>query len=168
MLFRSALAMLLLLTACPAFAEEWKADPPGVWRKMTWEDETTTSKCIGKLISPICAVETKEAGLVRERNDLFAMAVDGSEGRTFIRSHTGYTNVWMSYRLSRIKKVIRREPIDLLGIDATPGDYLIDVRDRQCYHNSGYCGEDIGPPTTHLVRKIGDEWRIITWNTPRW
>ena len=35
-----------------------RPDPKGTWRKITWDDATTTSKCIGDLSTPLCALET--------------------------------------------------------------------------------------------------------------
>jgi hypothetical protein len=58
-----SLAAMVGLAAAAVAGEAWKADPPGHWRKLTWDEKTTTSKCIGKPISPICAVETKLAYL---------------------------------------------------------------------------------------------------------
>jgi hypothetical protein len=33
-------------------------DPPGYWRAMTDVKATTTSRCIGKISTPLCAIET--------------------------------------------------------------------------------------------------------------
>lgn len=161
--------LVLAFSASLARAEEvWKADPPGYWRKMTLNDETSTSKCIGKLISPICAMDTKEACHVRDDNALCQKAVAGGEGQVFVRSSDPSPNIWWSYRFSKVKKVAAGERILVGATEAQPGDYLIDRRDRQCFFDENKCSKDIGPPTTHLVRRLGDEWRIITWYTPRW
>ena len=170
--------LALLLSGCLVFAfsaslataeDVWKADPPGYWRKMTLDDKTSTSKCVGKLTSPICAVETKEACKAREDNTLCQKAAADGEGQVFVRSSSEPSpNIWWSYRFSKVKKVGAGERILVGTTEAQPGDYIIDRRDRQCFSDENKCGKDIGPPTTHLVRQIGDEWRIITWNTPRW
>lgn len=165
--------ILALMPVVAIAADEWHADPPGVWRKMTWEDETTTSKCIGQLTSPLCAVETKLAGHVRKQNSLVVMALADGEGRTFVRSTTENKDIWEAYRFSGVRKVTARERIPLLREDPVPGDYLVDLHTEQCFHHVNDCQQDEldrkeGPPTTHLVRKIGKKWRIITWNTPPW
>ncbi|MBI2240820.1 MAG: hypothetical protein HYU59_08460 [Magnetospirillum gryphiswaldense] len=152
---------------------QWQADPPGVWRKMTWDDQTSTSTCIGRLISPICTVETMLAGFVRERNDLFAMTVFKGEGQTFIASDTGNRDIWYAYRISAARLVTVTESHPLPRIDPKPGDYVVDLIDIQCGGNPRDCLQaeldaDKSPPTTHVVRKIGKEWRIISWNQPAW
>ena len=43
------------------------------WRTLTFSDETTTSKCIGKPVTPICAVETFLACAEPSRKKLCAM-----------------------------------------------------------------------------------------------
>lgn len=167
----------LLLSACIVVGssmgaaranDSWKVDPPDYWRKMTLDDETSTSKCVGRLNSPICAMETKEACNVRGDNALCQKAVTDAEGRVFIRSPERSPNIWWSYRFSKVKKVAAGERILVGTTEAQPGDYIIDRRDRMCYINENKCDKDIGPATTHLVRRLGDEWRIITWYTPRW
>lgn len=149
-------------------ADNWKADPPGQWRKLTWDEKTTTSKCIGKSISPICAVENKLACYMQVNEELCHIAIRDHEGRKFLRSKEPSYPLYTEYRISAVRKVKANETITLLKETAQPGDYLIDLRDRSCEVKSNRCENDIGPATTHLVRKIGDEWRIITWDTPRW
>jgi hypothetical protein len=161
------LAAVLLIAAAKA-DELWKADPPGYWRKMTLDDETSTSKCVGKLISPICAMETKEACNARDDNNLCVKAVADAEGRVFISNPERTPNIWWSYRFSKVKKVKPGEHVSVGDTQAQPGDYVIDRRDHMCYVKSNRCDDDIGPATTHLLRKFGAEWRIITWHTPRW
>lgn len=180
---RTLVAALLVLMAFPwtivvaVGAEphnpQWQADPPGVWRKMTWDDQTSTSTCIGRLISPICTVETKLAGFVRERNDLFAMTVFKGEGQTFIASDTGNRDIWYAYRISAARLVTVTESHPLPRINPKPGDYVVDLIEIQCWDGSEYCqpakmDADDTPPITHVVRKIGTEWRIISWNQPAW
>jgi hypothetical protein len=148
-------------------AESWKPDPPGKWRKLTWDEKTTTSKCIGKSVSPICAVENKLACYMQKKEELCHLAIRDHEGRTFVRSEPSYP-LYTAYRISAIREVKSGETITVLKETAEPGDYVVDLRDRSCEVKSGRCENDIGPATTHLVRKIGDEWRIITWDTPRW
>lgn len=180
---RKLVAALLVMMAFPSTivaavgAEpnngQWQPDPPGVWRKMTWDDQTSTSTCIGRLISPICTVETKLAGFVRKRNDLFAMAVFIGEEQEFIQSKTGNRDIWYAYRISAARLVTVTESHPLLRIDPMPGDYVVDLIEFQCWDDSEYClptkmDADDTPPITHLVRKMGKEWRIISWNQPAW
>ncbi|MCA1909668.1 MAG: hypothetical protein LDL39_15020 [Magnetospirillum sp.] len=165
---RTALLGMILLSN-PAFAaDQWKADPPGQWRSLTWDEKTTTSTCIGKPISPICAVETKTACYDLEDEALCHLAIRDHHGRVFLRSTNTSHALYTKYRISALRKVEAGETVTLLDKPALPGDYLVDLRDRQCEVKTNKCSNDIGPPTTHLVRLIDGEWRIITWDTPRW
>lgn len=159
-------SFLLLAGPSAAQAEEWTADPPGVWRNMTWDDATTTSKCIGALVSPICAVETMRACFVRNQNALCQRAVVPFEGDEKVGLGIENRNSWEKYRLSRVKKVATNQRIDVAKIKAVAGDYLVDVDDISCLRDQ--CGEEGGPPTTYLVRKTEKGWRVISWDTPRW
>lgn len=150
-----------------AAEDGFTADPPGVWRKLTWDDATTTSKCIGKPVTPICAVETMLACYMQSRENLCHLAIFGQEDRQFIYSEASPA-LYTAYRISAVKKVRAGNLVRLLDEVAQPGDVLVDLRDKACEVKSHRCENDIGPPTTHLLRKVGEEWRIITWDTPRW
>lgn len=157
-----------IASPCLSFAaDNWKADPPGQWRKLTWDEKTTTSKCIGRSISPICAVENKLACFMQKKEGLCHLSIQNHEGQTFVRAEPSYP-LYTVYRISAIRKVKAGQTIVLLDEAAEPGDYLVDLRDHACEVKSNRCENDIGPATTHLVRKIGEEWRVITWDTPRW
>ena len=164
---------MLATMATPVIADEdgFAADPRGTWRKLTWDEATTTSKCIGNPITPICAVETKTACFDLKRNDLCLRSIQSSDHRVFINDgDDDDLPRWLfwEYRILRVEKIDPGQRIAVLSEMAHPGDYLVDLRARQCIVASGECPPDMGPPTTHLVRKFGEEWRVITWDTPRW
>lgn len=152
----------------PKAEDSWKADPPGQWRKLGWDEATTTSTCIGKSISPICAVENKLACYMQIREELCHLAIRDHEGRKFVHSTTASHALYIGYRISAVRRVKAGQKIVILDDAAQPGDYLIDLRFVSCEVATNECENDIGPATTHLVRKFGDEWRIVTWDTPRW
>lgn len=71
------LAFCAVIVGSGAFAAEPdlpSADPPGTWRRITQDADSTDSKCIGQLTSPLCAVETKLACFTRQEEELCAMA----------------------------------------------------------------------------------------------
>lgn len=153
----------------PAFAaDQWKADPPGQWRSLTWDEKTTTSTCIGKPISPICAVETKVGCYLQEKEELCHAAIRDHQGRTFLHGGGASRSLYYKYRIAAVRKIKSGEAVSVQDEIALPGDYLVDSRWRQCEVKSNKCSNDIGPSTTHLVRLSEGEWRIITWDTPRW
>lgn len=167
---RTALLGMILLFN-PAFAaDQWKADPPGQWRSLTWDEKTTTSTCIGKPISPICAVETKEACYLQEKEELCHAAIRDHQGRTFLRGGGGGAShaLYYKYHIPAVRKIKAGETVTILDETALPGDYLVDSRYRQCELKSNKCDKPLGLPTTHLVRLIDGEWRLIVWDTPRW
>ena len=45
-------------------------DPEGVWRTVTQDDATSTSDCIGDLVTPLCAVDTVMACFARFQGKL--------------------------------------------------------------------------------------------------
>lgn len=77
-----ALGFLLLIVALlglrgNAFAAELNlppADPPGKWRRITQDADSTDSKCIGQLTSPLCAAENWIACFTRSDQSLCALA----------------------------------------------------------------------------------------------
>ena len=87
-----AVAAALLLTALPVMAEQLgpelpKPDPKGHWRVITQDDAATTSKCIGTLSTPLCAMETYMASIVRHSSadyNLSALLLPGEGGSGYL------------------------------------------------------------------------------------
>jgi hypothetical protein len=70
---------ILLMMATPAWAGKADPDLPkpdteGYWRIMMQDDVATTSKCIGKVLKPECAVETYVAAFFRADDKLLSIA----------------------------------------------------------------------------------------------
>src|SRR3990172_7533843 len=87
-----AIAVLVALLIAPGMSLAGGPQHTGKaprWRTLTFSDETTTSKCIGKPVTPICAVETFEACFKRSQIELCRKAYRNGESETF---HLGYSS----------------------------------------------------------------------------
>ncbi|WP_155976401.1 hypothetical protein, partial [Novispirillum itersonii] len=128
--------------------EQWMADPPDLWRKLTnSDDKPSTSRCIGQTTSPVCAVETLLACYRREVEDFCRKAVLDTGWTKFNErpersiGYAGYTK----YRLSLVEKVSVGQADAVDGAASQPGDYRIDVQATHCLDPENFCETDIGP-----------------------
>lgn len=146
-----------------------KADPPGVWRVMTQDDATSTSKCIGKPKTPICAVEMIQACFLRERWNL-CQAVTNLP-RLFEDNPDRPKDITELYRFSYVG-LMRKGDVPPWERDTRegpkprnwkPGDYKIRVTTRPCY--SGDCfSPNYIRPVTYQVRRVGALWTVMLWD----
>ncbi|MEO5372727.1 MAG: hypothetical protein H7840_00450 [Alphaproteobacteria bacterium] len=147
-----------------------KIDKPGHWRKMGHDDATTTSKCVGNPVTPLCAVETVRACFVRVEDLLcgIAMGLDGPAGMVSRKKSVGIT---LRYRITGAR-ILRDRDIPPNKRDGKwswkAGDVQIDMKATKCY--DGRCQKEIrqATSTTYDVRKYGNRWVVIEWDTPRW
>lgn len=166
-----AAVLAVLALAAPAAAQRAadpdlpRADPRGYWRQVTLDPETTTSKCIGNLSTPLCAVETMVACRERHDWDMCAAAsssgwrpvVEGPVSRFFSRSR---------YRIAWTGRVTRRtlDDIPWYHSSAQPGDLRIEVLLIPCTVHPGHdenCGPAIWGPIIHIVRRVDGNWRVV-------
>jgi len=140
--------------------------PP--WRTLTDRDETTTSKCIGKPVTPICAVETARACFDRSRLELCRMAFLNGESETF---HLGppypeYKTEYIIIRYQTIRQVPPPPPNLASGggkFKEKPGDARVDFTARSCSITRDTCA---GEPTESfgaITRHVGDRWFVIDY-----
>ena len=135
-------------------------------RIMTMQDETSTSKCIGRLVSPLCAVETKIACFLRGDMRLCDL-VGGhlSRARSLPRS--------IRYLISRAVIINDRHfpwpPSTEMGQPAgvpsvRAGDVRIDVRQMYCFSGDARnCAPSYDFPIMYVVRKENAQWRLMGW-----
>lgn len=178
-----SIAAVLLLMSAPAWAEKVnpdlpKPDPKGYWHFLTQDDDTTTSKCIGNLSTPLCALETSLASLVRYRRAYDRMSMteipddypseDYSDNiREYARQHQEMTK----YHIQSAKVLTKADiPPPLLQChipkhdecrelvsELKPGDVRILVTSREC--RDGKCKEGLFRGLE--LRHIGDEWKVV-------
>jgi hypothetical protein len=149
-------------------------DPRGYWRQMTLDDATSTSKCVGKFDTPVCAVETVVACFARSRWDLCNDALDAPERFEPSRYAPLPHYKGMRYRLVWTQR-LTQAAIDDIPRAATherPGDLRIDVLKRSCYMYAGAesCRPATGDPNIFTLRKVGDRWVVLDWSVEdiRW
>lgn len=167
------LPLHLLAQFHPALAaEEWKADPSGYWRYLTSDDGTTTSRCIGTLNSPVCAVETSKACTVRHQPELCRIARGEAQAAKAVDVPKQENVIPASYRIIEIRSPVPEDVPEFddrfLLLEAT--DIVVGVTER--IFNAGQRGNQwIDPPVDervrYLVRKQGQGWTVLGHYTAR-
>lgn len=176
-------AAILALAAVAANAADPAADvplppitPKGQFLVMTKDDATSTSKCIGNPVTPMCAVETVLACNVRGIDELCRI---GMGLKTYPKYNFGPS-------LPEIYRVVRREILTDRrfpwrpdkDLDERPGeislqagDIRIDLFEKDCWHDTispTACTTDPDIPSrvAFIVRRQGDRWAVIDWRPP--
>lgn len=142
-----------------------RADPPGHARVLTLRDETSTSKCIGRMETPLCAVETKIACVLRLDPSLCRTAYWPDAPFEWVPPPDEYAESrFIKYRV-RLARYARDSDIPLVvrGLPDGPraGDVMLQVGKLTC----GCCGcvGSFGPPFTYFVRRADGRWRLVDW-----
>lgn len=171
------LAAILLLPA-PAGAQPAAADPdlpapdpPGVWRRLTHDDATSTSRCIGNPVTPLCAVETYLACFFRSRNDYCFLVEAGVQTIEMAKKRA---DSWREYRVVYARRPSKLDPVEPRTegpLKPLPGDVLIALHSRRCYGTDGkhHCsiGVEEDPPGVYMLRKQGEIWTNPYFFRPR-
>ncbi len=141
------------------------------WRTLTFSDETTTSKCIGKPVTPICAVETFEACFKRSQIELCRMAYLNGESETF---HLGYSSPESKTEYTIIKyQTIRhvrhvpaniRRALEREGTMEKPGDVRVDITSRSCRLARGTCAGEPTQSFVYFIRHAGHRWLVYDYS----
>lgn len=196
---RSVIAALLcaltaLATALPAYAGNDADLPPltpkGQFLVTTFDDATTSSKCIGNPITPLCAVETILTCFYREDIHLCQIGMDIDFDPGFLgnpdRPQPEFDESMrrIQSESDQIYRIVRREVLTDRRFPWQPrralpwrpgelnekiGDIRIDVVEKECPHKipAAYCSTR--PSWTHIayiVRRQGNHWVVITWGDP--
>lgn len=143
-------------------------DPPGVWRALTQDDSTTDSKCLGNPVTPLCAVETVMACRYRGIDELCRIGMGLSRPTGYGRKAWTLGNI-ERYRIVETATVGKSNKIQQAFI--YPHVYLdLDIGDTVILVHTKYCDDEecSGPaPTKYQLRRRGEQWTIIDWNSPR-
>jgi hypothetical protein len=149
-------------------------DKPGHWRVMGQDDEHSTSRCIGKPDTPLCAIETIIACFVRTNNDLCRVG-QGPYLEDFRIKGSPQLAWTQRYRVVRVKRITRdHQRHSYLGRQPPPvlkGDLIVTIQDNDCY--DGKCEPVLGYPLNYhkyLVRKDDGPWHVVIWSgvVDRW
>ena len=129
------------------------------WRTLTFSDETTTSKCIGKPKTPICAVETFRACFKRSQIELCRKAFLNGESEKF---HLGYSSPESKSEYTIIKyQTIRHVPANLRDVTwIKRGDVRVDITARSCRLTRDTCAGEPTQSFYYLTRHVGGRWLI--------
>ena len=162
-----AIAVLVALLIAPATSIAGGPSHTGKsprWRTLTDSDETTTSKCIGKPVTPICAVETFFGCFNRKQIELCRKAFrDGGSdifdlGPPFPNFKTEYTII--KYQM------IREVPAILRGgkYEKRPGDARVDIVSRWCRVTRNTCTGQLSTSFAYFTRHIGHQWLVYDYS----
>lgn len=155
LIFFSLLSLLLFLSGAKIDDTIPHPDPEGVWRIVTQDPSTTTSKCVGDASSILCAVDTFRACVDRMDNRLCR--------KVMIHPHE-YDTLWNSYyRIEKTKLVTcdnlsetgrADEEIDLPKI----GDVIVGYSKVSCHIGEDCSGKEAS--YNHLImRKTKTGWK---------
>jgi hypothetical protein len=159
----------LMLIAASSFAQAGDPivpppDPPGMWRKLTHDDATTTSTCIGNPVTPLCAAETFWACFLRRQPELCDMVQAGVS--PLVEAVPKEPNKRDEYRVAYARRPSLLDPVDRAtegNMKPQPGDVVIALIRRVCYgpvEDDSDCsiGEENTPPYVHMLRRQGEFW----------
>jgi len=159
----------LMLLAAPSFAQASDPilpppDPPGMWRKLTLDDATTTSTCIGNPVTPLCAVETYWACFLRREPELCDMVQAGVRPQS--KGPHIRPDIREDYRITYARRPSPLDPVDRAtegNMKPQAGDVVIGIITRLCFgpiDDDADCtpGVENDPPYVHMLRRQGDIW----------
>ncbi|ARJ64898.1 hypothetical protein WV31_04015 [Magnetospirillum sp. ME-1] len=141
-------------------------DPPGVWHTLTQDDATTDSKCIGKPVTPLCAVETIQACFTR--NDERLCQIGKGPAYRPLDLGTGRLTHYIRYRVAGTAIITKANRNAYIVERMVPriGDIVLELNDLHCRNST--CGPEGGPPTSYILRRWEHGWYAAEWSTPRW
>lgn len=158
----------LMLIVAPALAQTGDPilpppDPPGSWRKLTHDQATTTSTCIGNPVTPLCAVETYWACFLHRRPELCDMVGAGVRPLEVVPK---VPDLREEYRVLYARRHSPLDPVDRAtegNMKPQPGDVVIGLILRSCLgppedEFSCTLNVETQPPHVHTLRKQGNFW----------
>ena len=138
-------------------------------RILTMLDETSTSDCIGRPVTPLCAVETKMACFLRGNNNLCEVA----SGENFNLSNNMMAREHLWYRVTKTAIVDDRHfpwrPIDHIYEPSRiipsvkVGDVRIETRYGLCYDAPSLVCDKYGSVIIYIIRKVDGFWQLQGW-----
>jgi hypothetical protein len=170
------IAVLLLLAAVPAFAAD--PDLPPLTSKdkplvMAFDEARTTSQCVGKPATPMCAIETMFACWNRGDHHLCRIGLNLDHEPNYGGGAPHPDDVYL-YRVVKrqilTKKTLPWKPEDVLerpGLKAPEaGDMRVDIWMVRCNKeiSPAACENDKYASTSaFIVRREGDRWTVLQW-----
>lgn len=165
----TALILLPILAGPPALAAGDDPDLPAqsmAWHYITDEDSSTSSHCLGRPDSPLCATETLLACFQRNQFELCRMVDDGAEQYASAFASPAPADRYLAYRIVLSKRLAGGDMTEDESGKARAGDVLIvlDQRDGAI----GRAAPSSGAPVQRFLlrRAEGGTWKVVTWGGP--
>lgn len=126
-----------------------EADAP--WRIIGADEHSTSSRCIGRAETPLCAVETLLACFEWARPDLCRMVDDDEEQYAGIFTDPADPKKYLAYRVVAERNASPDQDVEI----------VIEQQEMSA-------GQVIGPATEptsgfHLRRQADGRWKVIGW-----
>ncbi len=129
-------------------------DGPPPWHIIGQDEQATSSRCIGRPETPLCAVETLLACFERARPDLCRMVDDDTEQYAAVFNAPPDPTKYLAYRI-----VVERSA-------AATSDTEI-VIDQQEMTSGQSIGAVTGTSSAFMLRRQSDgRWKVVGWGDP--
>ncbi|PKU22521.1 hypothetical protein [Telmatospirillum siberiense] len=145
-------AVLSAASASAVMAGEQRDHDGAVpWRIIGTDERATSSRCIGRAETPLCAVETLLACFEWGRPDLCRMVDDDEEQYAGIFSDPADPTKYLAYRVISERSVTPDQDVEI----------IIEQQEMSA-------GQVIGPATApssgfHLQRQTDGRWKVVGW-----
>ena len=141
------------------------------WHAIAYDDALTTAKCVGDLRTPVCAVETVFACILRS-GEICQKVIQPADSRAYFAARRSYPRDLIRYRVTREHRV---PPVPNWAITddrhdpRAPwrGDVVVIVESVDCTIEEPDCSWDRPWIKRFLTRNLGHGWRVVTWTTDR-
>ena len=169
-MYRTCLFVLVLMlcAAASSRADEPELPPlsqPGQWNYVTQDDAASSSHCIGRPRTPLCAVETLLGCFQRGRIELCRMVDDGADQYAQVFASPVDPGLYLAYRIVG-GQALTPDTLPAGQSAAQPGDVLL-VLDQREGALGRYAHATGAPASNFLLRKQADgAWKIINWGDP--
>ncbi|WP_341895628.1 hypothetical protein [Ferrovibrio terrae] len=172
--------LLLLLAGLPCIAVAQAGnsdlppvDKPGVWHRVTPDNETTSHKCVGDPRTVHCTLTTLYACIERSEPDLCRLIQYSTlpNPRDFPRM----VYSWYEYRIVKGRRLSANSRIDRENegpVEPQDGDLLLGVIENTCVGSlsAPKCGLNVEKrPLMYLqLRRQGEIWTVIRRHQKRY
>jgi hypothetical protein len=162
MLRHTLLLLFLALTACGSGANLFSPSRSEQWDILTQDDAQSTSRCIGRPETPLCAVETLLACFQRGKMELCRMVDDGTDQYAEVFATPPDRRKFLAYRVLATRSLTSASLPNGHSI-ARAGDVLLSLNQRESMANHDTDTSE-GPTQDFLLRRQDDgRWKIVAW-----
>ncbi|MBM3556139.1 MAG: hypothetical protein FJX47_11370 [Alphaproteobacteria bacterium] len=154
-------------------------DAEGTYRVITRDPATTTSDCIGRPVTPLCAVETFIACRTREDFELCKAVIEGAanielSSRDFFlelgddlgsfKAHFFAGGGRDEFSVVESRLVLSIEDVETQVFrDRKTGDIVVDLFRRSCGSEERQCQTDWRNHVSYTLRRTSRGWQVEFW-----